>query len=84
MPSNHVGLIREAAARMRAGFAVPPSAYPLLADCLEAAAVREETFLAGPGNGPAVDCHCLCGDPEPGDEAALALALARAYLGRSG
>lgn len=90
--ADHVALIREAAAKVRAtgaDFHVLLYAHPVagerIADILEFAAHREEEFLAG------LEHHdrcrdageCDCAEPETGDEAALAVALARAILGRA-
>jgi hypothetical protein len=82
--ADHVALMREAAGRLRAGFELSPDAYPLLADLLDGAAHREEDYLGSLEHDGCMDAgHCVCGDPEPGDEAALATALATVYLRRT-
>ncbi|HEX7993605.1 MAG TPA: hypothetical protein VF506_06750 [Streptosporangiaceae bacterium] len=61
----------------------PPVVALAVADMLDGAADREEAYLASqPCGRPTGGEGCVCGEPEPGDEAALALAVARAYLGR--
>jgi len=55
-----------------------PDKALLIADLLEGAAVREEEYRAWVPSG-----HTPSDDPSPGEEAALALAVARVYLGRT-
>lgn len=59
-----------------------PGVALLVADLLEGAARREEEYLAS-AVPVALLGVCVCIEPEPGDESALALAVARAYLGRA-
>lgn len=81
MAAEHVEQMREAARLMRHGHVPTGADWRRMAELMEGAAAREVRYLASvkPPPGGFID------EPIPliGDEAWLALELARAYLGRS-
>lgn len=61
-----------------------PGVALFVADLLEGAAHREEDYINALGHDHSQgEDVCGCDEPDRGDEAGLALAFARAYLGRS-